>query len=112
MDTNKIITPVNKVEVELKGYITGRDKQNIEGIMLEAADFQADENGEYKAKISGKVATLMTNKKIEAVVVSVGGETTNVLDKVLDLISEDYDFVLEEIDKIADVALDASKKKK
>lgn len=100
MDTKTIKTPIDKIEVVLKEYITGRDKRAIKGIMLGGMQLQL-ENGGTKSNINAGDITVKTeNKAIETIVISVGGDTENVLDKILDLKGKDYDYVIDEINKV------------
>ena len=99
-DTITIETPADKHSVILNAYITGREKRNLNNI------FQAWQVGlGDKGMISDKKDTKgmienAENEAIKTVVVSVDGISENVLDKVLDMKSDDYVFVIKKINEI------------
>lgn len=92
----EIATPVLGKKVVLRGYITGRIKQTIQSVLLSST--QVTDEG--KTTFDGSVAVAAGNKALELIVLSVDGSTDNVLDAVLDLPEEDFDFVKAEVDKI------------
>lgn len=95
-ETKKYTTPSGK-EVELKTYITGREKRSIQNIFLGKIEMSVSGKETQLSKINGDLVEQAENKSIEVIVVSVGGNTENVVDLVLDLRAEDYDFVIKEI---------------
>src|SRR6185369_1161378 len=101
MDTHKIITPVGKAEVEIKSWITGREAEFIDELMYEAIAVKADIAG--KADIGNvdlkKIIADTAHRKIETFVVSVGDSKENILDTVLAMHEEDYEFILNSIDE-------------
>ncbi len=90
-----MITTPNGTKVELKEYITGREAREIQNIVL--SGMKISENIE---SIDPTVIAQSQDKAIEIVVVSIDGETEGVLDKVLDLPRDDFDFVKEAIDEV------------
>ncbi len=86
--TKTIKTPVEGKEVEIKAYFTGREKLD----MMKAGDD--------------------VEKIIKASVVSVNGEKENAIDKFLAMHGKDFDFVVNEINKVAQESSILEKKKK
>ena len=101
MNTHKITTPVGNAEVEIKDWITGREAEYIDELSYEAVAVKADFTG--KADIDSvdikKILTETNHRKVEKFVVSVNGSTENILDTVLNLHEDDYQFILDSIDE-------------
>lgn len=97
-ETKTVVTPIGKQKIVLKAWITGREKRELRNVFL------------AKVKIAGGVAetdvnsvdviNAAENKAIDTVVVSIDGDSKNLLDKILDMRSQDYNFVIGEINKI------------
>lgn len=92
----ELTTPLTGKKVVIRGYITGRIKQEIQNVYLSTATF--DDKG--KAQLNGSTVNTATNKALELIVLSVDGKTDGVLDAVLDLPEQDFDYVKGEVDKI------------
>jgi len=96
----QIITPVNKVKVELREWISGRDERDIQRPIM-AVKFQLGSKGEGSGEINvGEATEQSKNIAVQKVVLSVDGKTENVLDLVLDMHKQDFEFVLKEVDKV------------
>ena len=96
-ETKIITTPNTGKEVVLKAWITGRDKRAIQSVYSDDMVIGQDN------KVSGIKASTINDAKdktIELVVISIDGSEEDVLNKILDLPSKDYDFVISEIDKV------------
>lgn len=99
MDTRIIETPFKKFKVELKNYLTARDEFEIQRIMYDSAEVKAGAIDSLKSS-TGDVMIAMEKKILEKAVVSINDNSENVIEKLLDMPSQDYDFVRAEIDKI------------
>jgi hypothetical protein len=101
MNTHKITTPIGSQEIEIKAWITGREAEGIDQLMYEAMAVKSDMAG--TADIQNidlkKVITETNHKKIETFVVSVDGNTANILNVVLDMHEDDTKFILDSIDE-------------
>lgn len=98
-ETFDITTPIKGVKVVLKSWITGREKQKIDGAMF--AGVQTTGDGKHlQPKLSDQMIAEQENASIKAVVVSVDGVDNDVLNAVLNMRSKDYEFVLKEIDRV------------
>jgi hypothetical protein len=101
MNTHKITTPNGSQEIEIKSWITGRDAEHIEQLMYEALSVKTDMTG--KADIEKidltKVISETNHRKIQTFVVSIDGNTENILDTVLDMHEDDTKFILDAIDE-------------
>jgi hypothetical protein len=99
-ETKKIVTPVDKHEVELKAWLVGFEREEYEKVRLNYV--QLDETGKpdiTKIKV-GDLIDAMTKKAIELVVVSVDGSTDKILERVMSLKEKDYLFVKDEVMKV------------
>jgi len=117
-ETVEITTPVKNIKVVLKAWLTGRERRDIRSILLDSVKFSTispddtDESLGQKATydFDGHLMDKMNDKAIETVVVSVDGETKNVLEKILDMRERDYEFVVQEINRVtSDLSEDEKK---
>jgi len=98
--SRKITTKIAKAEIELKDWITGREQEYIdEPIKNLKAKMSMDGKGEIDFNI-GEITNEQTKRKVEVVVIKVNGSNENVWQKIQDLPNVDYQFVLEEVNKI------------
>lgn len=96
-ETIEVTTPVLGKKVVLRGYTTGRIKQAIQAVMLSSVkEVSADQS----TKFDGTAAVTATNKALELIVLSVDGNSDGVLDAVLDMPEQDFDFIKDEVDKV------------
>lgn len=97
--THEIVTPIGKSKVVLKDWITGKDSQAIDSAMFAGVGTSVD-GKKLQPKLSDTMIADQENASIRAVVVSVDGNETNVVDAILAMRSADYKFVLAEVDKV------------
>lgn len=125
MDTKTIVTPIGKYKVELKSFVTGREKREMKSVYLKGMNVALE--GE-KAKAENidmaKVTADSEDASIRVIVVSINGqknkikigdyEAVDTIDAVLSMKSKDTDFVIAEINKVTndDDFLDSLKKAK
>lgn len=98
-ETKTIETPIGHNKVEIKTYLTGRERRRLTDVYLESGiDVNADTH-----EIKGLKADLINkaqNVAWEVVVVSIDGSTENIIDTILDMRSEDTEFIVTEVNKI------------
>lgn len=100
-DTHTIETPISKKKVVLKGWITGREADELNNAMFEGVMVgQEDADSPEKIKIPASKSITQKQKKIQIYVVSVDGNTERAADKVMDMNEQDTAFVSEQIDEI------------
>jgi len=98
-ETKIVETPISKVKIEMRSWITGREKRALKSVFLE--NVKIDESGKtLNIGNSADIVNQAENKTIEIVIVSIDKETKGILDKVLDMRAGDFDFVMGEINKI------------
>ena len=98
-ETKTIETPIDKIKIVLKAWITGKEKREIRNVFLSKVKF-----GEDEKKIERNPAELADeaeNKAIEIIVVSVKDKTENLVEEILNLKAKDYSFVMNEINKVS-----------
>lgn len=100
-ETHQIITPQKGHVVVLRAWITGREKQKIDGAMFKSIT-TSGEGKEMKPQMNEGVISGQQNAGIETVVISVDGNELNVLDSVLDMRVKDFEFVAGIVDKIVE----------
>jgi len=100
IETETIETPIGKHKVQLKSWITGRDRRELRSVYLEEAEFGVSEREPQIKGLTGKIVEKAEDKAIEVVVVSVDGSRENVVKRVLDMRDEDYEFVMRRIHQI------------
>ena len=96
-ETKVINTPVDNHSIVLKAWITAREKRFISSIFVDSSTFNAETK---KFDISADTILKIQDAQLSTIVVSVDGDTENVMDKCLDLKAEDFDFVTKEVEKI------------
>lgn len=112
-EKKEIITPIGKVKVVLKAWLTGRERREIRSVLLEEIKFGQSSDGETTPEynIQGSVLEKAQDKAFETVIISIGENAEKVVDSVLDMRDEDFDFVVKEIDKITGGIDEEGKKK-
>jgi len=108
--TITITTPVDKKIVVLKSFINGREKRALTSVFLNGEiDFSAD--AKNIKGIKGSLIETAEDLSIKTIVISVDGKSDDVVNAVLNMHSQDYTFIIGEINKItADVGGEEVKK--
>lgn len=86
--------------VELKEYLTGREKRQVKNALWHGKNMQIKDGKGESDPVPMDDIDASTDKTIELMVVSLDGSKENVLDRVLDLPGNDYDEILEKIEEI------------
>jgi len=100
-ETFEIVTPVKEIPVVLRSWITGREKQKIDGAMFRGVSTTGD-GKRLTPKLSDSMIADQENASIEAVVVSVNGSEQDVVKAVLAMRVKDYEFVLAEVTRVVE----------
>lgn len=100
MENIKINLPVSNTEVELKPYITARDKRAIRDILIGSA--QLSPTGMGVTAVNPAVVNQAEDKMFELIVVSIAGVVENKLEKIMNLQGTDYDFLLKKVNEISE----------
>lgn len=101
-DTKIITTPAGHTVV-LKSYLTGREANELKGVMFSALKMNIEDAQSGKINIgdvSGSFLVDQEQKAMSLVLVSLDGSADNALERLLDLPSSEYDAVKAEVDKI------------
>jgi hypothetical protein len=109
-ETQVIKTPIDGIELVVKTYLTGREMRQVENLRIEGTQFDPVTQ-QAKGSVSGELADKAQDKLLEITVVSVGGSTENVVEKIVDLKKPDYDFVVAQVRDISQGVAFADKKK-
>jgi hypothetical protein len=97
--TKKLKTPSGK-EVEIKEYLTARERNELRNVFLENMKVDATGDQPSVKEISGTAVELAEKKLIELAVASYDGSAEKILDRLLDATPDEYDFVVREANKI------------
>ena len=103
-ETKKINLPVTGKEVEIYTYISGGEKRQLNEILT--SGISADVSGQAKGEIPLSSVYKANDKALDLLVINLSIEEIN------DLPSGDYDFLLEEVNKISNDSQYAEKKTK
>lgn len=96
--TKEFTTPVAQAKVVIKDWITGADSEAIEEALYTGIDATPDKaQGAKFGKFDTKALTAQAHCEIEKYIVSVNGQTKDILAEILSLPEEDYEAIRAEI---------------
>lgn len=102
-ETKTIVTPVGGIKIEILTYLTGREKRSLTNVYLEEKLNYDSENkrveGISPAAIN-RAQDIAWKTVIQSFDGKKDGENFSVVDAVLDLRAEDYDFVVNAVNDI------------
>lgn len=104
--TKTIECPISKAKIELKEWITGRDREYINEPLYGAVQTRPTMVGGKPDVAFGNIdvksfVNESAHREIEKFVVSVNGSKEKILDTILNMHEDDTAFVKAEIDKVA-----------
>lgn len=108
MEQTRSITTPGGVEVVLKASITGGEDEDIQAVLEDSLDVDADQAG-GRVKIPGSVLRSMRHAALNIVVISVGGAKDDILNRLRSLSREDYKLVCDTVDEVTE-GISAAKK--
>jgi hypothetical protein len=97
----KLTTPSGK-ELQIIPYLTARERNELRNTYLAEMTTEIDPANPNQSKITGLKGTTYEKREhtlIRIGVTSYAGNMENILDRLLDEKPEEYDFVIEELDK-------------
>lgn len=101
-ETKQIETPVSKQVIVLNTYITGREFEYVQAPLFEAMSLAPAPIGEVSVNnININKVNESTHRLLEKLVVSVDGSTENVLDTLLDMRKDDYEFIVDTVNEMS-----------
>ena len=103
--TQKITTAKANAEVVIKDWITAREQQAVQSVIFEKMKLDLSpaaqrEGTATPSNIDPSAAVEMQNKQVETYVVSVNGETENVLENLLSLPDADFQEIIMHINSL------------
>lgn len=101
-ETREFVTPAGHTVV-LNSYLTGREAQTLKGIMFSALKMNVDDMQANKVSIGEMPSGFLMEQERQALqflVVSVDGDASAPIEKLLDFPSSEYDAVIKEINLI------------
>lgn len=107
-ETHEIVTPLTNKTIVCFDWINGREKQKIDGAMFKSID-TSGVGTNMKPRMSETMLAEQENATLAAVIVSIDGTQENLVDRVLDMRVQDYEFVLQHAQDIVAGNLDEKK---
>ena len=102
--TKKITTPIAKVIIELKEWVTGGEYRDIKNMIFKEMKIQTIGSEAKIEPMNGNFMELVENKELETVIVSVNDKKEDILKNILSLPTKDYLFIKAEVKKIVDLS--------
>lgn len=96
----KTFTTTGGHVIEHKTYITGREMNEIQKVLLKNVKVDVKGAGQDVTGFEASSITELNNKTLEVVVVSVDGKKENVIDTLLDLPNSEYAEVIAKINEV------------
>lgn len=100
-ETKTILTPGGH-EIILRAWVTGREKRELKNVFLENINLSTE--GESVKTSPFNASSLIDkaeNKALEIIIVSLDGNSENLLEVILNLPADEYDFIIKEVNKIS-----------
>jgi len=103
-ETTKLTTPNGKA-VELKTYITARERNAMRDVFLSNISVDGSTGAPKLGELKGDLLEKAERKAIEMIVTSYDGSAENIVDRILDAKEgpADYDFIVGEANKVANL---------
>ena len=101
-ETKQFITPAGHTIV-LRTYLTGRETNELKSVMFSALKMSMEDAQSGKVNVSDVPGTFIVEqerKALDFLVVSIDGDITTPVDKLLDLPSGEYESVVKEVNAI------------
>lgn len=110
-ETKTIVTPISKKEIVVKTFLTGREKRSLVNIYLQGnLSFNTDTKN--ISGIDNKLIDTEQDLSFETIIVSIDGSIENIVNTVLDMHSEDFEFVKSYVESVkTDKAFEEKKTK-
>lgn len=99
-ETKTIKTPLGR-DIEIKTYMTLREKQEIQAIYLKGMKAEIGEKGTPQIKeLQGDILNEAQRKLLELGIVSYDGSKENIVNRILDAPFHEGEFILKQLDEI------------
>ncbi len=100
MRTTKIITlPKSQVKIEVYDYITGGEKRKMNDLLLSQSSIDTS-TSTIKGDIPLSLVAQVNDLALSFLIKSIDDSVDNITDKVNEFRSDDYDYLIAEINKI------------
>lgn len=97
-ETKIITTPVDNHKVVLKEWITGGERRAISSVLLEGSSIKAADL--ENIDISPDAINKVQDVTFATIVVSVNDSIENIVDVILNMKTKDFDYVVQEVNKV------------
>ena len=99
-ETKKIVLEKSRKEIEVKTYITSREKRAIDAIFLGGQSISIGTDGQNNVQMNAILVQQAQEKALELLTVSFDGSSELIVDRILDLPAEHADEIFAIIDGI------------
>ncbi len=100
METKIIETPVERRKVELKCWLTGRDRRAIDSVFYADIDIGVKNKEPEISGMKGNLINKAQDKVIETMIISIDDNKEDILNRFLEMRDDDCDFIFKEIEAI------------
>lgn len=97
--TKTFNTPFANQIIEIKTYITGREKRQINGVYLNN-NLEVNKDTQDIKGINGDMIDKAQDLALEIIVVSIDGSVEDIINKILDMREVDFSAVVQEVDAV------------
>ncbi len=98
-ETKMIVTPVGKKSIEIKTYITGKEKRELTNVYL-SGDIKFNAESQNIGGINAAIVDKAQDLALKLIVVSIDGNAENIVETILNMRAEDYDFIVKSVDEL------------
>lgn len=95
----------------LKEWITGREKRQIDSILLRNVEMKQRGTDQEISGFNSQLLEESENMALSVIVVSVDGSASDVVNNILDMPARDYEAVVKAVREIKDGTTEETKKK-
>lgn len=100
-ETKTIITPLDGHKVEILTYVTGREQREINSAVYNSASIDVQDGQPVIQNIqASQIVQAVQDKTVEMLIVGINDSNENILDRLLDMKSRDYDFVIQALNEV------------
>jgi len=109
-DTLTIKTPKQGHSIVIKTYLTGREKRKVLSVFTKEMKIELVGGQPKPEGMNASLVENYENSAINETVISIDGNIDDLINRILDMPSEDYEFTLKEIYKVVNVSAFEEKK--
>jgi len=98
-ETTSFETPIGKHKVTIKTFLNGRERRALTNVYL-SGELEMNTDGQTIKGVKAELIDKAQNLAWETVIVSINESTENIVETILDMHSDDYEFVIKQVNAI------------